>query len=266
MGVISENCFHCGLAIPPGKVYEVETDGGVELTCCPGCQTVCRCILDSGLGDFYKYRTAFAEPVKITKSIAADLSDKGKANTENWQHFDTEEAQSEFVQNIDNGHKRLELQIQGMVCAACVWLLQRKLESLVGVKQVFLNLERQNLRLDYDPESINVSEVFASVEACGYRPYPWIKDAVEIRCQRENNQHLKRLAVAGLGAMQVMMLTLGLYSSDMTTLGSYASLLKWTSLIFATAVVFYSAQPFFIAAIRDLKNRTIGMDVPVALA
>ncbi|MFT5452646.1 MAG: Cu2+-exporting ATPase, partial [Enterobacterales bacterium] len=45
-----------------------------------------------------------------------------------------------------------------------------------------------------------------------------------------------------------------------------ASLLKWTSLIFATAVVFYSAQPFFIAAIRDLKNRTIGMDVPVALA
>ncbi|PCJ50556.1 MAG: hypothetical protein COA74_01905 [Gammaproteobacteria bacterium] len=266
MDVSNNNCFHCGLTIPAGSVFEVKFEDSVEFTCCPGCQTVCRCILDSGLSNFYKYRTAYAEPVKVAESQTTDSSDRNKQNSENWHYFDTEEIQVGFVRNIENGHKRLELQIQGMVCAACVWLLQRKLESLVAVKQVCLNLERQSLRLDFDPKTIKVSDVFAAIESCGYRPYPWIEDVVELRRQQENNQHLKRLAVAGLGTMQVMMLTLGLYSSDMPQLGSYASLLKWTSLIFATAVVFYSAQVFFTGALRDLSNRRVGMDVPVALA
>ncbi len=85
--------------------------------------------------------------------------------------------------------------------------------------------------------------------------------------KRERAAALRRLAVAGLGAMQVMMLAIAMYAGDYSGMDDdLRQFMRWISLIIATPVLLYSAQPFFASAWRDLRRRTLGMDVPVALA
>ena len=85
--------------------------------------------------------------------------------------------------------------------------------------------------------------------------------------RRESRDALKRLLVAGFGAMQAMMYATAIYLGAGQTLdASTRDLLRWLGLLVATPVVFYSARPFFAGALRSLAARRVGMDVPVALA
>jgi P-type Cu2+ transporter len=78
---------------------------------------------------------------------------------------------------------------------------------------------------------------------------------------------LRRLAVAGFGMMQVMTFAVSLYAGALDGIApNLEQLLRIVSLVVATPVVLYSAQPFFMSAWRSIQARTLGMDVPVALS
>ncbi|MGD8526177.1 MAG: heavy metal translocating P-type ATPase, partial [Thioalkalispiraceae bacterium] len=103
--------------------------------------------------------------------------------------------------------------------------------------------------------------------AIGYIAHPFDTGRQEQVYKKERGQALKRLAVAGLGAMQVMMLAVALYAGEYHGMESNLEhFFRWISLLIASPVVVYSARPFFVGAIRDLKRKQLGMDVPVALA
>ena len=85
--------------------------------------------------------------------------------------------------------------------------------------------------------------------------------------QQERRDALKRLGVAGLGMMQVMMFAVGLYAGDAMGISEGSErFLQWVSLVVTTPVLFYSGRVFYSSAWRSLSNRKVGMDVPVALA
>ena len=104
-----------------------------------------------------------------------------------------------------------------------------------------------------------------AVLTIGYRAHPWRQEQQEALLEKENKQFIRRLAVAGIGTMQVMMYAIALYAGADAG-GEFRELLRWVSALLATPVVFYSAGPFFTAAWRDLRNKRPGMDVPVSLA
>ncbi|WP_067522295.1 heavy metal translocating P-type ATPase [Endozoicomonas ascidiicola] len=256
-------CFHCSLPAPEPVVFFAEVEGKQQPMCCPGCKAVTEAIIAGGLENYYQHRTESANPI-------ADLSQR---ILEELRIYDRPEIQKDFVQpvnNIQNDDSRLvaNLLIEGITCAACVWLLENHLQSLDGVERVIVNLSTHEAQVTWHSDQIPLSDILLAIHRIGYKAYPWRADHQEAMLKQENRTFIRRLAVAGLGAMQVMMYAIALYSgaisNDMPEM--YRNLLRVVSAIVATPVVFYAAAPFFKAAWRNIKTRHLGMDVPVSIA
>jgi Cu2+-exporting ATPase len=168
----------------------------------------------------------------------------------------------------------LDLEVPDMRCANCAGRIETALSALDGVNCVRVNPARQLVMLDYDPTRIGLRAMLDAISTAGYTPAFVARSADDPRLVAEHRAQLKRLGVAALAMMQVMMFSLPLYVADSDGMSAfYQSLFRWSSLIFSTPVVFYSAWPFFrnaAVSIRGTLRRNsapgLAMDVPVALA
>ena len=246
-------CFHCGLPLPDGAAYPVQFEGATRRACCRGCQAVAQTIVDSGQGAYYTHRTALpATP----QQAEAELVQLGL--------YDLPEIQESFVRTEAENIREAALILENIVCAACIWLNERHIAALPGVLSVEINYATRRARVRWDNSRIRLSAILKAVSDIGYIAHPFDPGRSDDIHKRERNTAIKRLAIAGLGMMQVMMYALPTYiATDMTT--DIRLLMRWASLILTIPVVAYSAWPFFIGAWRDVKRRTPGMDVPVAL-
>ena len=250
-------CFHCSLPVPGDIDYAVEIDGKSRPMCCPGCQAVAQAIINNGLADFYKYRT------ESNKSSASLIPDE----LINLDLYDNPVIQQNFVHAIDADVKQASLILEGIVCAACVWLSEHHVEKLPGVIHFQVNYSTHRAQLEWDERRIKLSQILKAIGDIGYLAHPLDPNRQEQIFKKERSQAIRRIAVAGLGAMQVMMLAVALYAGEYEGMdANLQRFLRWVSLFITTPVLLYSARPFFVAAIRDLKMRGLGMDVPVVLA
>jgi Cu2+-exporting ATPase len=251
---MSQDCFHCGLAIPKGASYSVDIDGIDQEMCCMGCQAVAQVIVDNGLTDFYKHRTT--KSTKPVDLIPAEL-----------QIYDNDALQQSFVQSNNGSIREASLILEGIVCAACVWLNEHNVKQLEGVIDFRVNYSTHRASLKWDNDKIKLSEVLLAIANTGYNAHPFDPARLDALHQKEKSAALRRIALAGMGMMQVMMPAIAIYlgeNSDMTE--SMRNFLRWISLIITTPVVLYSSRIFFTSAWRDLKRGVFGMDVPVSLA
>lgn len=255
---MSKPCFHCGLPTPADDAWPVSFADERHPTCCPGCQAVAQTIIDAGHGDYYRHRDRYATPgAGELPAILHDL-----------ELFDRPQIQREFVQARGADRREAALMLEGITCAACVWLNERHVRALDGVLEFHVNYSTHRARLVWAPSRIALSSVLAAIEAIGYRAHPYDPER-EDRAQRaERNAALRRLAVGGLATMQVMMLALGLWlaEADGATDQHFMQFLRYMAALFALPVVTYVAWPFYRGAWRDLRTRRLGMDVPIAIA
>jgi Cu2+-exporting ATPase len=230
---------------------------GVEhAVCCQGCRAAVEWIDQLGLADYYRLRSVPA----MRAAEAADISRERRL----WSRA---ELSRHVVRELDGGQRETLLLIDGVRCAACVWLIERSLAALPGILGVQVNASARRARIVWDAERCSLAQVIETLARVGYQALPLDTAALDDLRRRESRSALKRLLVAGFGAMQAMMIASGLYLGAFD--GSETSLrdlLRWFSLLAATPVVLYSARPFFHGAWRSLRARTLGMDVPVALA
>ena len=246
-------CFHCGLPVPDGAHYPIKFEGETRPACCRGCQAVAQTIIDSGQGAYYAHRTALpATP----QQAEAELAQLGL--------YDLPEIQESFVRTEAENIREAALILENIVCAACIWLNERHIAGLPGVLSVEINYATRRARVRWDNDRIQLSAILKAVSDIGYIAHPFDPGRSDDIYKRERNTAIKRLAIAGLGMMQVMMYALPTYTAtDMTD--DIRLLMRWASLILTIPVVVYSAWPFFIGAWRDFRRRSLGMDVPVAL-
>jgi len=249
-------CYHCGLPVSAGVEFPVDIDGARREMCCAGCQAVAQAIVDNGLGDYYRHRDAMPESQK--EALPEALGELGL--------FDHPDFQKSFVRPLDEHGREAALLLEGITCAACVWLNEQHVASLPGVTAIDINYATRRARVRWDERQIQLSDILAAIQAIGYRAYPYDEARSEQIAKRERRSALWRLFVAGFGMMQVMMYAIPAYiagDGDMTA--DIEQLLRWASFVLTLPVVFYSAAPFFQRAVRDIRLRRLGMDVPVAL-
>lgn len=252
---MSKACYHCGDPIPVGTHYQTLIIDEQRDMCCPGCQAVAQTIIDSGLVSYYQYRT---EP--------ADKADLIPDQLEKLIHYDDPNVQDEFVHQTDSG-KSISLSLDGVSCAACAWLIEKQLRQNPGVIKILVNITTSRAQLIWDDTQTSLSELLTQIHKLGYKAAPFEANIQEANYHAQLKQLLYRLGVAGLATMQVMMLAVALYFEVFSDLDDeFKHYFRLVSLIFATPVLLYSAQPFYINAWRSLKARTLGMDVPVTLA
>jgi Cu2+-exporting ATPase len=219
--------------------------------CCPGCQSVAQAISDSGLSSYYSSRQ------QLPQGVAAPLPDSLSL-------YDTPELATQF--SGSTGEAQAILSVEGIRCSACVWLIEKRLSQVPGLKSVNLNVATEKLHVTWDNTQSKPSDIIRAVREVGYVAYPF--DPVQHgELLRKNARTLfKRLFVAGLSMMQVMMYAVPVYLADSASIEpELEHLMRWASLLLTLPAVVYSAQPFFRGAWADIQVRAPGMDVPVAL-
>lgn len=169
-------------------------------------------------------------------------------------------------QDISLSHDRLS--ISGMHCSACTQIIEFRLQKLDGVARFQINSATHRADISWNHKKISLGKIIESVSSLGYGALP-VGSTGEL-IDRESKMSVWRLFVAGFAMMQVMMYALPAYlvpvpqiDGDLTP--DIDRLLKLASLALTIPVVAFSALPFFQSAVRDVRNRHIGMDVPVSI-
>ena len=158
------------------------------------------------------------------------------------------------------------LAIEGMHCAACAITVEQALGRLPGVHDVRVNGATCVARVVWHPEGSRPSAWLAALRDAGYGGLPAGDLLAAVPRQQAQRLTLWRWLVAGICMMQVMMYAAPAYMAPAGDISADAQgLLRWASWVLTLPVVLFSARPFFAAALRDVRNGRLGMDVPVAL-
>ncbi len=172
-----------------------------------------------------------------------------------------------FWASESGGHARTVFAAEGIRCAACSRSIERAVRALPGIEQVNVNVATSRVCVDWDPARSQLAQILRAIAEAGFRPVPLAGEAAETAFVRERRLALKRIGLAGLGMMQVMMYVFGVYVARPDAIDpAIASYLRYVGMLITTPVLLYSGAPFLLGAWQDLRRRTLGMDVPVALA
>ncbi|MCP4492939.1 MAG: heavy metal translocating P-type ATPase [Gammaproteobacteria bacterium] len=250
------HCFHCDLPVPLGFSATASIEGRDQPMCCYGCQAVANAIVAAGHEHFYRVRT---EPSPTGSELLPQFLRESKV-------YDDASVQQEFVSRLSGSEREASLILEGITCAACVWLNEQHIGSLKAVLEVQVNYSSRRAWVRWDDSQIKLSDILQAIRAIGYQAHPYNPDQQQALLQKEHRAQVRRLAVAGLFGMQVMMLSISLYVGAWSGMEqSFASLFRWVSMGLTLPVLLFSAVTFFRSAWYDLLNRRVGMDVPVAI-
>ncbi|MBV8156254.1 MAG: heavy metal translocating P-type ATPase [Dyella sp.] len=166
-----------------------------------------------------------------------------------------------------DGHSEVALRVESLQGAQQVLRLEQAIHALPGVRGVSVDAPARRVRVVWDTERTTLPSLLQAFAAMRCAAQPLRSDSIDDTRTRESHDMLKRLLVAGMFAMQVMTYAFVIYIGvvdfvDFTTRG----LFRWLSLISTVPVVFYSAHPFTAGALQELRERRLGINLPVALA
>ncbi len=246
---MSKSCFHCALPLPDKPIIHAIQQQS-QLFCCHGCAQVCESIYASGMEGFYQRTlegTLLAPPPPLPDQLA---------------HYDIEEIQADYT-DITHDLRELDLLIEGIHCAACVWLIENRLNQIRGVQNARVNLTGRRLKLSWFHSQIALSQILHTLAEIGYIGTPYSEDSATLSLKKQNRALLYRMAVAGFGMMNLLWISIALYSG--ADQGGYRTLFHWVGLLLATPVLLYSGAPFFKGAWQGIKNRHPNMDLPIAI-
>ncbi len=246
----SDSCFHCGLPIPQGVEFHAEINQQEEHFCCLGCQSVCQMIYDTGMQGFYQ-RTPEGQRLAPPPEPAKDLN-----------IYDIDEVQGEYVNDLGE-YRDIHLLVEGIHCAACVWLIERTLENKAGIESIKVNLAGKRLHLRWQNSRIKLSQIIHQLQQIGYAAVPFDPETAEGSIKKHNRNLLLRMAFAGFTMMNLLWVSIALYSG--ADKGEFKELFQWIGFALATPTLFYSGWPFLKSAWSGLKQFHATMDLPISI-
>ena len=245
-------CAHCGLPVPDGLV-DAEAE---RQFCCSGCATVFEAIQSAGLTRFYDLeREADDERVPAAPSARP------------YAEYDEPRFAELYVRGASDGSASVELFLEGVHCASCVWLVERLPLVLEGVLEVRLDLHRQIAAVRYDPARVELSSIGRALDRFGYPSHPCRSVELAERRRAEERRHLWRVGVAGACAGNAMLAAFALWGGAAEGMEPWVTrLLRAWSLGFTLVAVLGPGSVFLKGAWASLCARAPHMDLPVAIA
>ncbi len=243
-------CFHCGLPIAADVHYQCQLEGNIREFCCFACQSVCEAIHEAGLQGYYQRTpqgTLLAPPPTPPRDI---------------EMYDLDEVQQDFV-NCQDETRDTHLLVEGIHCAACVWLIERGMMRTPGVISAGVNLAGKRLYVRWNNEQIKLSTIIHQLTKIGYSGVPYDPEVAEGSMKRVNRAMLFRLFFAAFAMMNLNLIAIALYSG--ADRGQFVNFFQWMAFALATPALLYSGYPFYKGAWSGLRNAQLTMDLPIAL-
>jgi len=248
---MTKSCFHCGQSIPSDEVVHYTIQNSPESFCCHGCAGVCDAIYEAGMQSFYR-RTPDGELLSPPPPPTKDI-----------EFFDYDEVQSQYVENL-TPLREITLVSEAIHCAACIWLIEHTLAKIDGVKMAKVNFTNKQIKIRWDNDQIQLSDIIKSLNRVGYDAVPYDSSVSDEAFRKANRDLLYRLGFAGFAMMNVMWFSVALYTgADQDA--DFRQYFHWIEFIIATMTLLYSGKPFLQGALTSLKSRTVGMDVSISL-
>lgn len=240
-------CDHCHLEFSD----EVMIRDGEYRFCCKGCQGIFHLLKDEGLESFY---------TKMGDTTLAPPTEQFEASS----NFDTPAFHERFVTQTKEGFNQVSLVIEGIHCAACVWLNEKALHKMAGVIEAHINYTNNKARITWDAGSVKLSSIIDMIRAIGYNAFPYDATLQEARANKERKEYYLRMAVATFATMNMMWVAIAQYAGYFTGITQeIKTILNVAEWFLATPVLFYSGWVFYRGAYYGLKNKTVNMDLLV---
>ncbi|GAA8386040.1 heavy metal translocating P-type ATPase [Helicobacter pylori] len=254
-------CSHCQLEFKESELFK-ETINHKELHfCCAGCARVYALLLDLNLESFYdKLNDSTLAPVTPQDSMSA---------------LELEQA----LEENNKGELILNLLLEKTHCNACLWLNQKVLERLKGVKKVSVNFTTHHLQIVFE-KSLDPKEIIQKIESLGYGAKIYNAQNYTLKAQKEQRSYLLTLSVGFFATMNLMFIAIAKYASygsasyggasyGGASYGSGMDKLMQRNLdlvsLFLSLLVLVVVGRFFIkGAFYGLKNGVLGMDLSVS--
>ena len=235
------SCRHCGTPVADTLV----SDGDARF-CCTGCEAAYGVVEGLGLDAFYARRVQAGTAKSLRPEAAPDFDFAARTSVGT------------------DGLASLHLMVDGLTCAACVWLIESVYAREPDVADARVNLSTGRLVLKWHGAAARAPALVALVARLGFRLVPYDPACLGSAQEAEEMRLLKALGVAGFAAGNVMMLSVAVWAGvDMGP--ATKDLLHWVSALIGLPCIFYAGLPFYRSAWQALQGLRLNMDVPIAV-
>ncbi|MDP2850931.1 MAG: heavy metal translocating P-type ATPase [Sulfuricurvum sp.] len=240
-------CDHCHLEFSD----DVMIHDGEYRFCCNGCRGIFHLLKDEGLESFYS---------KMGSTTLSPPTEQFEASS----NFDTPAFSERFVTTTNEGLSQVSLVIEGIHCAACVWLNEKALHKMEGVIEAHINYTNNKARITWNSADVKLSAIIDMIRAIGYNAFPYDSSLQEVRANKERKEYYLRMAVATFATMNMMWIAVAQYAGYFTGITQdIKTILNIAEWVLATPVLFYSGWVFYRGAYYGLRNHAVTMDLLV---
>ncbi len=244
-----EACSYCG-----NPTSALPSADGVVF-CCNGCFTAHTLLSDAGLA------RGFAA------ALAGSRTTPPRAELQSFAAFDDRQYLDEHARARAPGVYAVDLVLEGVHCAGCLWLLEKLPRLCAGVSSARLDVAQARLTVVFEPDRVPLSKIAETLARLGYAAHP-ARDGSRVEARRQQDRvMLARMGVAFAAAANVMLIAAALYCGDLFGMSAEArQFLRWASLVVALPSLVFSAAPFFRGALAAVRTRTPHIDTALALS
>ena len=247
--MIKIECNHCHLSFDE-KIMIKENDLNF---CCGGCQSVYHILKSENLDSFYE---------KLgNKTIKAPL----QISNDDLAKFDSENFLNSYTTITKDGFVQIDLILEGIHCAACVWLNEKVLYDTKGVVEANINFTTNKARVVFNSDILKLSDIIKKIRSVGYNAYAYDSSIADKEASKAKQDYFVRIMVAVVCTMNIMMLSVAKYTGFFTGMSiEVKNMIHLAEFILATPVLFFSGFVFYKGAYFGLKNRIVNMDLLVS--
>jgi P-type Cu2+ transporter len=171
-----------------------------------------------------------------------------------------------YAKPAGDGTLGMELAVDGIACGACIGRIEHAVKSLPGVTEARLNFTNRRLHVAWADGAVKPAQILQALEDSGYQGHPFVPLRAEQEEAAEARRLTRCLAVAGFAAMNIMLLSVSVWSGNVTDITPETrDFFHWASALIALPAAAYAGRPFFASAWRALRARALNMDVPISL-
>ena len=171
-----------------------------------------------------------------------------------------------YAKPVGNGTSGMELAIDGIACGACIARVEGAVKQVPGVTEARLNFTNRRLHVAWADGAVKPAEILRALEASGYHGHPFMPLRAEQEEALEARRLMRCLAVAGFATMNIMLLSVSVWSGNVTDITPETrDFFHWASALIALPAAAFAGRPFFASAWRALRSRAVNMDVPISL-
>ncbi len=242
-------CNHCHLEFDKNIMIK---DNDLNF-CCKGCQGVYHLLKSDGLESFYEKlgNKTIAPPIEVFND---DIT-----------KFDSLNFYDNYVSKTKECFNQIDLIIEGIHCAACVWLNEKILFDTKGIVEANINFTTNKARIIWDDDILKLSQIILKIRSIGYNAYAYDSSVADIAASKAKQDYFVRIMVAVVCTMNIMMLSVAKYTGFFTGITlEVMQMIHLGEFILSTPVLFYSGWVFYKGAYYGLKNKMVTMDLAVS--